>query len=243
MRLIAQVSLYGVFAGLFYALMGVAWNVIYNTTRTFHFAHGFVFVAAAYTSALLAASIGFYPAAIAGVVIAVVLGCSIERFIYQPLRARSATPLVILIASLGTFILGENVIILAFTGRIRNIEGFPITSISLGFLNFTTRHVLTLVVSIGAIAFVMLFLARTRGGKAIRAVADNPLMAEVVGIPRDRVYLLAIALGSATAAVGATLWGLDRGVLPTMALVPLFAGFVVSIVEVSATTPGHWSQG
>jgi branched-chain amino acid transport system permease protein len=230
MRLVAQVGLYGIFAGTFYALMGVAWNVIYNTTRTFHFAHGTVFVAAAYTAALLSPAAGFIVASLAAVLVAIVIGCSIEKFIYQPVRRHGGTALVILIASLGTFILGENLLILLFTGRIRTIEGFPVTSLSLAGLNFTTRHVLTLVASLAAIAFLSLFLTRTRGGKAIRAVADNPLMAQVVGITRDRVYLLAFALGSVAAAVAAIVWGLDRSVLPTMSLQPLFAGFVVSIV-------------
>jgi branched-chain amino acid transport system permease protein len=229
-RLLGQVALFGLFVGSFYALMGVAWNVIYHTTRTFHFAHGTVFVAAAYAAALLAPRTGLLVAAVAAVLVAVLVGSAIEWFLYRPMRRRGASLLVIFIASLGTFILGQNLIILLFTGRLRRLEGFPVESMLLGGLRFTTLQVLILVGSVATIGALYLYLSRTQRGKAIRAVACNPMMAEVVGISRERVYLLALALGSGAAGVAALLWGLDRGVLPTMALGPLFAGFVVSIV-------------
>jgi branched-chain amino acid transport system permease protein len=229
-RLVVQVTLFGLIAGSFYALMGVAWNVIYHTTRTFHFAHGIVFVGAAYTAALLTPRTGLLVAGVVAILIAVLLGAAIEWILYRRMRRRGASLFVILIASLGVTILLQNVIILLFSGRLRELRGFPVESLSLAGLSFTTLHVLTVGVSITVIGVLYLILSRTKRGKAIRAVAGNAMMAEVVGISRERVYVLAFALGSAVAAVAAILWSLERGVLPTTYVTPLFAGFVVSIV-------------
>jgi branched-chain amino acid transport system permease protein len=105
-------------------------------------------------------------------------------------------------------------------------------------VTFTTLHVLTVVLSLGTISLLWLFLTKTRAGKAMRAVADNPFMAEAVGINRHNVFALAFGLGSAAAAMASVLWALDKGVLPTMAMRPLFTGFIVAIIGGIGSTPG-----
>ena len=88
--LIVQLLVRGVITGSVYALLGVSWGVIYNTTKAFHFAHGFVYTFTAYVT-ILCAKLGLpiiasLPAGLAG---GVLLGCAIERFAYQPIRDRT----------------------------------------------------------------------------------------------------------------------------------------------------------
>lgn len=245
MALIAQVIVYGLITGCLYALLGMGWNFIYHTTRTFHFAHGTVFVAAAYTVVLATMSAGL-PLLVGGVlavIVAVALGCGIEYFIYRPLRSLGATLFVIFIAAIGVFTLGENLIIVLFSATFRRLEGFPIIPISLGPVTFTTLHVLTATLSLATLLGLYIFLTASRAGKAMRAVACNPLMSEAVGISKQRVFVLSFGLGSACAAIAAVLWALDKGVIPTMGTQPLFAGFIVSIIGGIGSFPGALAAG
>lgn len=238
--LVAQVLLYGLFTGSQYALLGLSWSIIFHTSRTFHFAHGLAFVAAAYTLALTINNLNlpFVVASILAVLMAMVVGCGIELGIYHPLRKAGATPFVFFISSLGVYVLGESISLILFGGAIRWLSGFPIISFFVGPVIFTTLHVLIAAVSATAILAVYLYLKRSKAGKALRAVACNPDVAEVVGIDREKAYLLAYALGSAMMALASIPWSLDKGVMPYMSFKPLFMGVVVTFIGGIGSIPG-----
>lgn len=239
MGVVAQLLVNGVVAGSLHALVACSFSLILGTTGTFHFAHGVVYATGAYLAFLAGALGAPLPAAVlAGVAGAAVLGVAIEVVVYRPLRRIAASPLVVLIASLGTLIVLENSIAILFSTDAKVLEGFPRRPFIVGPVGFTSLHVT--MVAAGLLGFVglQLFLRKSRTGQAIRAVANNPEMAEVVGIDTRRVFLLVFALGSALAAPASILIMLDRGATPDMGMEAILIAAIAVIVGGIGSVPG-----
>jgi branched-chain amino acid transport system permease protein len=237
--LFAQLLVNGVIAGSLYALVACSFGLILGTTGTFHFAHGVVFAAGAY-GAYFATGRGLplWAAAGAGIATAALLGVLIEVVVYRPLRRIAASPLVILIASLGTLIVLENAIAIGFSTDAKVLEGFPRKALIVGGVGFTTLHVTMVAVSLLVFLVLMAFLRWTQTGRAIRAVANSPEMAEIVGIDTGRVSLLVFAIGSGMAAPAAILIMLDRGATPDMGMEAILIAAIAVIVGGIGSVPG-----
>lgn len=240
MTLFAQLLVNGIIIGSYYALLGVSWGIIFNTTKVFHFAHGFVFTIAAY-AAVMSVMWGHAPIAlgfISAILAAVLLGCLIERFIYHPLRSRGASQLIIFIAAMGTMIFGENIMHIGFGPDARELVGIPERSISLGPVAFTTLEVAIVLISWFVIGVILWFLNHTKLGTAIRAVSANPELAEVVGINSERIYLLAFAIGSACAGIAAVLHTMHTVATPHMGIPAVLMAFIAVFVGGVGNTAG-----
>jgi branched-chain amino acid transport system permease protein len=190
-----------------------------------------VYAAGAYAAYFAASALALpLPVAIAaGIAGAGLLGVGIEVVIYRPLRRIAASPLVVLVASLGTLIVLENLIAIVFSTDAKVLE-VPRRTFIVGGVGFTTLHVTMVAVTAIALAALFAFLRFTRAGHAIRAVANNAEMAVIVGIDTPRVFLWVFALGSALAAPPAILIMLDRGATPDMGMEAILIAAIAVIV-------------
>lgn len=240
MQLFLQLVVNGIVAGSMYALLAVSFGLIFGTTRTFHFAHGVVYTAAAYATYFFADSLGLplIVSAVLAVAVAALLGVAIEVVVYQPLRELYATPLVILISSLGVLITIENVIAIAFSTDAKTLSGFPNSTIIVGGVAVTTLRLSIVGISAALFLLVMLFMYFTRHGKAMRAVANSPDLALVVGISSRRIYMLAFALGSAVVSPAAILYTLDKGATPDIGMTAVLIASICVIVGGLGSLPG-----
>jgi branched-chain amino acid transport system permease protein len=218
MELFLQLLFNGLIVGSNYALLGISWGIIFNVTGTFHFAHAIVYTIGAYGAIFCTDTLGLpFPVSMAGgILFATVAGVLIEMSIYTPMRRIQATPMTILIASLGILIVVENILPIFFGVSSRSLSGVETQPFSLGPVFFTNIHLAKIICSWGLFAFLQLFLHVTRPGKALRAVASNPEMAEVVGFNIRRLFVLTFAIGSALVAVGGILQAMDTGASPEM---------------------------
>ncbi len=218
MDLILQLLLNGLILGSEYALLGISWAVIFNTTGTFHFAHGIIYTAGAYGAIFCAEMLRLpVPVSIAGgVLTAVLLAMAIDQWAYEPMRRKQATSMTILITSLGILIVVENLVPILFGTQSLRLVGIETVPFSVGPFFLTNIHVWKIGVTWSLFWALMAFLRFTRPGKALRAVGSNPEMARIVGFNLRRVYLLAFALGSVLAASGAILETADTGAVPHM---------------------------
>ncbi len=218
MDLLLQLIVNGVILGSEYALLGISWGIIFNTTGTFHFAHGVVYTAGAYGAILFADTLGLpLPVAVVcGVGVAVLLGVGIDWACYAPMRRIDATPMTILITSLGVLIVVENLIPIGFGTASRTLPGIVTQPLVLGPVVLTNIHLFKIAAAAGGFGLLMAFLRCTRAGKAMRAVGSNPQMAQIVGFNLQRIFTLAFAVGSALAGVGGILETADTGAVPTM---------------------------
>ena len=232
MDLFLQLLVNGIVNGSHYALLGIGFGLIFGTTNIVHFAYGPVYTLAAYVAWAAATFLGLpVPlAALVGVAAAAAAGVLSYLGLYRPFVVRQAPTFVVLIASLGLFILLENAIAILFGTDKKVVEGYSAGIHFIGPAFFTDIHIyqlLGLVLIGGALA---LFLRLTSYGKAIQAMTDNAEMARVIGIDTVKVSVLVFALGSAISAVPAVLILLRDGALPNMGFIAVFVAFLAVVV-------------
>ncbi len=244
--IIPQLILNGIIAGSIYALIAFGFSVIYKTVRFFHFAHGVVYTAGTYVVygllMLLPTSWGvgsWFIAVSLGIAVSAALGVGIDQGIYRPLRAKKASNLILLLASFGVFIFIQNLIALICgnqiltlrTGEVR--EGWPV----LGAV-ITPTQVLIIAASLIIFILCWLLVAKTRLGRAIRAVADDPVGASVSGINPEKTIMWAFLIGSALAGGAGILISLETNLEPTMGFNAILKGIIASIIGGIGSIPG-----
>lgn len=238
--MLPQLFVNGLMAGSIYALVALGFGLIYSTTRFFHFAHGAVYTAGAYLAYsgwLLGLSLYIsFPLAVLG---AAILGALLEIGVYRPLRKKSASSLILLLASLGLFIVIQNLISLSFGDDTKTIRSGVVTEgLPLFGARITPIQIAIIVVSALLLALCSVLMKKTKMGKAMRAVANDPELARVVGIEADQVILFTFVLGSALAAVAAILISLDTDMTPMMGFYALLMGVVAVIAGGIGSIPG-----
>jgi len=229
--LLAQLVVNGLVNGSHYALLALGFGLIFGTTRVVHFAYGPVYALSAYGS-WLAASLGapLWLSGVAGVATGAVAGVLAYLVVYRPFEKRGSTSLVVLIASLGLFILLENAIGVVF-GTDTKVVPSPPGGIFLWGPLVVTGVQLAQVAALAIVATAVgVYLTRTRMGKAVLAMTDNAEMARIIGIDTVRVSVIAFALGSAIAAVPATLILVKDGATAHMGFLAVFMAFVAVVV-------------
>ncbi|PYI93142.1 MAG: branched-chain amino acid ABC transporter permease [Verrucomicrobia bacterium] len=223
----------GIITGSIYALVGISFALIYVPTKFFHFTHGAIFASGAYVcyACHVFLKLPLWTAILLALGASALGGFGLELYVFRALRRRGATHLVLLLASLGFYIALQNTTSLIFgdeTRSLRSLEaaqnivvwGAHITQIQLGII----------LAAIALSSSIWVTMKFTRFGKALRAVAGDPKLAEVCGINVDQMILLAFAIGSAVAGVSAILVALEIGVTPTMGLTALMGGIVAMII-------------
>ena len=236
-----QLFLNGFIAAGIYALVGLGFALIYNTTRFFHFAHGVVYAAGAYLAYAFSVLLGL--PLIISIILAVglttLIGMLMEISIYRPLRRRGASSLILLIASLGIYIVLQNIISLIFGDDTKTIRsGVVKEGINILGAYITPIQITIIIVSCLLLIASYLIISKTGTGKMMRAVANDPWLADATGIDSDRVILFTFAIGSALAGFAGILISLDIDMTPTMGLNALMMGVVAVIVGGVGSIPG-----
>lgn len=239
--MVSQLVLNGIIAGAIYALVALGFTIIYKTVKFFHFAHGIVYTVGAYCAYTFTVSLhlNFMLSCFLAIILAALLGVGIDRFVYHPLRSRRAPTLVFLIASFGVFIFLQNLIGLIYGHQVLTLRtgltkvGYPVLG-----ARITSTQTAILVVSVILMFLLWLFTQRTKPGKAIRAVSDDPLAASVVGINPDKVILTSFAIGSALAGAAGILISFETNITPTMGLSAILKGIIASIIGGIGSIPG-----
>lgn len=232
MMLLLQLFINGIVMGCGYALVALGFGLIYGTTRIFHFAHGAIYTAAAYLFYSLTHQLKWphLPAAVVTVVAASVTGVLIDEFLYRGLILRNASLLILMLSSLGLYTIVVNVIAIKYG------SGTLILNSAADYTLFRSPFVLTALQSITLITFAILFgvlallLMKTRLGKLIRAMRDNPDLVSALGFNPRVVRWLSFSLGSGLAAVAATLTSLDLGLNPHVGMNALLTAAVAVIL-------------
>ena len=236
-----QLIINGTIAGSIYALIATGFIVIYRTVKFFHLAHGVVYTAGAYFAYTLIISLhlNFVLSFFLSIALAAILGIGIDRLVYYPLRQRNASNLVFLIASFGVFIFIQNLIQLIYGAQILTIRTGPIKE-GHHFIGavITDIQIMILVVSVIFMLLLWFFIQRTKLGKAMRAVSDDPVAANVVGINPEKIILTSFAIGSALAGAAGILISFETNIEPTMGFTAILKGIIASIIGGIGSIPG-----
>jgi branched-chain amino acid transport system permease protein len=236
-----QLLINSLIAASVYTLVAVSFSLIYSTTRFFHFAHAVVFTAGAYFAYLFHILLGLplIIAVILSVASSAVLGSLIELYVYRPLRKTKASAMVLLLSSLGIYIVLQNVISMIFGDDTKSIRtGDVVEGLNVFGARITPIQILIIFSGIALVVMLAVFLKKSKTGKAIRAVANDPELADISGVESSGIILRTFLMGSALAGVAGILVSLDVDMTPTMGMNALMMGVVAMIVGGAGSIPG-----
>ncbi len=241
MGFIFQILVNGLIAGAIYSLVAVGFSLIYSTTKMIHFAHGSVIALSAYAFYFLfsVAHINIFLAIILTIILAAVIGYLINLVFYKTLRTRKASPSILLISSIAILVMLESVILLLFGPNVKTIDLFAVEKgVNFAGSSITPLEVFIIAASIVLFLLISVFMNKTKLGKALRAVADNKDVAEIVGISSERIYAYTFIIGSAIAGIASILIGLEQNLSPTMGTNLILKGLTAAIIGGIGSVPG-----
>src|SRR5438477_3358190 len=225
-------------AGTILAVPAIGFTAIYAVLRFPNFAIASHLTIGAFAGWLANVSLGLPAALAVGVAFAAagVAGVVSDELILKPLRPAGA--LTTAIAAVALTLVLENVVRFVFGNDLRGYD-LPIRrDWQAAGLRIAPQQVHNFVIAVVAMAAVFLFLAFTRTGKAMRAVADNPMLASVKGIDADRVARLTNFVSMGLAGIGGVLVGLDTSIDPLVGFRAILSVFAAAVVGGLGSIPG-----
>lgn len=229
MQFIILILLYAVL----YLLIAISFNVIYYLTRFFHIAHAVILTVSAYFTYFFAQQLHFptYLSIILAISSSTVIGILSEIVLYKHLRKRNASPMILMIASLGLYTMLQNLIAMLWGDDTKSIRTGEI-KIGHEFLGayITDIQITTIILCLMLFIAYVLFMQKSRIGRSIRAVASNAELSNIMGISSNKVILWAFGIGSVLAAVAGILIAFDADMTPTMGFNWLLYGVVAMII-------------
>jgi branched-chain amino acid transport system permease protein len=245
---VGQQVINGLFLGSIYALFALGYTLVFGVLDILNLAHAAVFMLAAFVALALVGSAQLHVlvALPLAVLFAGLLGLVLERVAFRPLRGRSDSNISGLISSLAVATVFEAVA-LELWGP--NISRFPFGTVPEKHIQVLGGVVSRLQLTIIAVA-VLLFLvltwlvSRTRLGREIRAVAESPRAARILGVNVDRVIAATFFISSALGGAAGILFGLAfNSISPDMGRSVELKGLAVIILGGMGSMPGAIAAG
>ncbi|MGY4687110.1 branched-chain amino acid ABC transporter permease [Petrotoga halophila] len=239
--------------GGIYALIAIGYTMVYGILNLINFAHGDIFTFSMYF-AFYAVTLFLFPwwaAFIFAIVLTTLLGATIERVAYRPLRKANAPKISGLITAIGVSFFLQNFAIVVFGGRAKSFNpqlGVYPTQFAQVLKFRDVRIPLLTFIIIGASILALLILIwivyRTKAGMAMRAVSKDVTAAKLMGINTDRTVSQTFMLGSALAAVGGILWAMKYPqIYPYTGMIPGLKAFIAAVVGGIGSIPGAMLGG
>lgn len=219
--------------GLILGLASLGLSLIFGTIGLVNFSHGELVAFGAISAWFLNASAGIHLiwAALIAVILAALLGWGQDRFFWRPIRHRGTGVISMMIISVGVLLFLRFFYLFVFGGERSQYRQFVIQSaISVGPFRWAPRDLVIMGIALTLMIAVAFALLRTRAGKAIRAVSDNPALASASGINVDRVVTNVWVVGTALAGLSGILFGLIQSIdylLGVRILLLVFAAVVL----------------
>jgi branched-chain amino acid transport system permease protein len=221
----------GLLLGGFYVVTALGLSMVFGVMRFVNLIHGDLLILAAYLNFVLSLSLGVDPLVAAFLLTPVLflIGYPLQRWVFNPLMHQGEAPA--LLAAFGMSILIQNILLLIWNADTRTLNtGYATLGFQLFGLRVSLMYCLAFVLSFVLILGIRLFIQRSFLGRAIRAAAQDPTTAQVMGINPKAVYALTYGIGAATSALGGALIGLTFSFAPTSGLAWLLKSFVVVVM-------------
>ena len=236
----------GLSLGSIYALIALGYTMVYGIAKMLNFAHGDVIMVGAYSIVItLSYSVSPVIAIIVSIVLCTLLGMTIEKIAYKPLRG--ASPLAVLITAIGVSYFLQGIAQLVFGSQPK-----PVSSVwtqlpaipGLSDLGISTAAVVTLVCGIIIMVALTLFIKYTKTGRAMLAVSEDRGAAVLMGINVNRIITVTFAVGSALAAFAGMFYLLQiPNASPTLGAMPGITAFTAAVIGGIGSIPGAMLGG
>lgn len=218
--------------------------MVYGIAKMLNFAHGDVIMIGSYVifMAITKLNLPVIVSALIGVVACTLLGVIIEKLAYKPLR--NATSLSVLITAIGVSYFLQNGAQLVWTSSTRIFPTIIENCVVIGELSIPYLTLLTILICSIIMFSLMLFINKTKTGKALRACSEDKGAASLMGINVDKTISLTFAIGSGLAAVASLLLSATYpAVNPTMGSMPGIKAFTAAVFGGIGSLPGAFLGG
>lgn len=243
-----QFLINGISLGSVYAIIALGYTMVYGIAKMLNFAHGDVIMIGAYTVLTLLTGAGVNPwlAVLIGMVTCTVLGITIEKIAYRPLRNASSS-LAVLITAIGVSYFLQNIALLIFgadTKSFINIITLPSVSLAEGQIVLTGTTIVTIIACIIIMTGLTLFVNKTKPGRAMKAVSEDRGAAQLMGVNVNATISLTFAIGSGLAAIaGVLLCSAYPSLTPYTGAMPGIKAFVAAVFGGIGSIPGAMVGG
>ncbi|MFR5601612.1 MAG: branched-chain amino acid ABC transporter permease [Lachnospiraceae bacterium] len=237
----------GISLGSVYAIIALGYTMVYGIAKMLNFAHGDIIMVGGYTVFIVTTNLGLPPFAgvLAAVVVCTVLGVTVERVAYKPLRG--ASPLAVLITAIGVSYLLQNLAQLLFganTKAFTSVVSIPALKLADGQLVISGETIVTILSCIVIMICLTTFINKTKAGQAMLAVSEDKGAATLMGINVNGTIALTFAIGSALAAIaGVLLCSAYPSLTPTTGAMPGIKAFVAAVFGGIGSIPGAMIGG
>ena len=223
----------GIKLGSIYAVIALGYSMVYGILKLIHFAHGDLLTIGVYTMLVLMgfSGIPIWIVILIGCVISIIVGVTVERMVYRPLRGTGEE--TTLIASLAVSVFLQNLISMIFTPQKRafHLPEFLTENHKFGPVTLSTMNIITMISIVIILIVLSLLLKKTKIGMAMRACSDNLAASQLMGIKINTVVVVAFVIGSGLAALtGLMLAGEYKTVEPLMGFVPGLKAFCAAVL-------------
>ena len=238
----------GISLGSVYAIIALGYTMVYGIAKMLNFAHGDVIMIGAYTVLTMLTTAGVNPwlAVLIGMGVCTLLGITIEKIAYKPLRGASSS-LAVLITAIGVSYFLQNSALLIFGADPKafiNVISVPALTLADGQLTISGTTMVTILVSIVIMCSLMFFVNKTKPGRAMKAVSEDRGAAQLMGVNVNATISLTFAIGSGLAAIaGVLLCSAYPSLTPYTGAMPGIKAFVAAVFGGIGSIPGAMIGG
>ncbi|MBL8344665.1 MAG: branched-chain amino acid ABC transporter permease [Rubrivivax sp.] len=239
MDIFLQQILNGLVLGSMYALVALGYTMVYGIINLINFAHGEVLMVGALTSWTVISALSsvgmpgwllMLISLLCAIVVCAALNFAIEKLAYRPLR--SAPRLAPLITAMGMSLLLQTIAMIIWKPNPKPYPALlPNDPIDLGGPVISVTQILILGLTTAILAALMWLVNRTKLGRAMRATAENPRVAALMGVKPDMVISATFIIGAALAAVAGVMWAANYGTVQhAMGFLPGLKAFTAAVL-------------
>ena len=232
----------GISLGSVYAIIALGYTMVYGIAKMLNFAHGDVIMVGGFVVFTMSTRMGLSPvlSVLVSIVVCTLLGMTIERIAYKPLR--NATSLAVLITAIGVSYFLQNLALIIFGSDIKlftSVVKVKPLVIADGQITITGETIVTILACMIIMTALTLFIKKTKAGQAMLAVSEDKGAAELMGVNVNATISLTFAIGSGLAAIaGVLLCSAYPSLNPYTGSMPGIKAFVAAVFGGIGSIPG-----
>jgi len=240
---IIETLINGLSSGGTYAMIALGYTMVYGIAKMLNFAHGDIIMVGGYMLyVILTLSGNPLIGLLAAVITCILLGITIEKLAYKPLRG--ASPLAVLITAIGVSYLLQSVAQIIFGASPKMVIVADMGNMQIGSLKIPYYIIITLACSVIIMVALTLFVKKTKTGRAMIAVSEDRGAAQLMGINVNRIIMITFAIGSALAAfAGFFMLMKSPSLSNTLGAMPGIKAFTAAVIGGIGSIPGAMLGG
>ena len=240
---IIETLINGLSSGGTYAMIALGYTMVYGIAKMLNFAHGDIIMVGGYTIFVVMTAAGNpILGLLAAIIFCVILGVTIEKLAYKPLRG--ASPLAVLLTAIGMSYLLQSLAQIIFGSSPKMVMIADLGNVEFGGLKIPVYVVITLVSSFAIMLVLSTFVKYTKIGRAMIAVSEDKGAAQLMGINVNRIITITFAIGSALAAfAGFFMLMKSPSLTNTLGAMPGIKAFTAAVIGGIGSIPGAMLGG